>query len=120
PGKDAGGAQGVEVAPPATAVPWSNALRTEQAVIKPDRVPTGNRGQTAAPVDLFRTRDGWVLCQVIGKPLYKRWAELMGEPEWLTDLRFKDDISRGNNGAIISERMGRWCAARTTAEGLEI
>jgi crotonobetainyl-CoA:carnitine CoA-transferase CaiB-like acyl-CoA transferase len=69
---------------------------------------------------VFRTRDGWVLCQVIGKPLYKRWADLMGEPEWLTDPRFKDDISRGNNGAIISERMGRWCAERTTAEVLEI
>jgi len=61
-----------------------------------------------------------VLCQVIGKPLYRRWADLMGEPEWLTDPRFKDDISRGNNGAIISERMGRWCAERTTAEVLEI
>ncbi len=44
----------------------------------------------------------------------------MGEPEWLTDPRFKDDISRGNHGAIISERMGRWCAGRTTAEVLEI
>src|SRR5207248_698594 len=72
------------------------------------------------PVDLFRTRDGWVLCQVIGKPLYRRWAELMGEPEWLTDPRFQDDISRGNHGAIISERMGRWCAERTSAEVLEI
>src|SRR5919206_235324 len=86
------------------AVTLSNALLIEQAVIKPDRVPTGNRGQTAAPVDLFRTRDGWVLCQVIGKPLFRRWAELMGEPAWLTDPRFKDDISRGNHGAIISAR----------------
>ena len=25
--------------------------------------------------------------QVIGKPLFGRWAELMGEPEWLTDPR---------------------------------
>ena len=118
--KATGKGQVVEGALLATAVTLSNALLIEQAVIKPDRVPTGNRGQTAAPVDLFRTRDGWILCQVIGKPLYKRWADLMGEPEWLTDPRFKDDISRGNNGAIISERMSRWCAGRTTAEVLEI
>jgi len=118
--KQTGKGQVVEGALLATAVTLSNALLIEQAVIKPDRVPTGNRGQTAAPVDLFRTRDGWVLCQVIGKPLYKRWADLMGEPEWLIDPRFKDDISRGNHGAIISERMGRWCAERTTAEVLEI
>jgi len=83
-----GKGQIVEGALLATAVTLSNALLIEQAVIKPDRVPTGNRGQTAAPVDLFRTRDGWVLCQVIGKPLYRRWADLMGEPEWLADPRF--------------------------------
>jgi crotonobetainyl-CoA:carnitine CoA-transferase CaiB-like acyl-CoA transferase len=101
-------------------VTFGNALLIEQAVIKPDRVPTGNRGQTAAPVDIFRTRDGWVLVQVIGQPLFKRWAKLMGEEHWLTDPRFKDDISRGDNGAAVSERMSRWCAERTTAEALEI
>ena len=82
-------------------------------------MPTGNRGQTAAPVDIFRTKDGWILVQVIGQPLFKRWAKLMGEEHWLTDPRFKDDISRGDNGAVISERMSRWCAQRTTAEALD-
>src|SRR5919206_4172835 len=115
-----GKGQIVEGALLATAVTLSNALLIEQAVIKPDRVPTGNRSQTSGPVDLFRTRDGWVLCQVIGKPLFRRWAELMGEPEWLTDPRFKDDISRGNHGAIISARMSRWCGERTTDEVLAL
>jgi crotonobetainyl-CoA:carnitine CoA-transferase CaiB-like acyl-CoA transferase len=91
----------------------------EQAVIETNRVPTGNRGQTAAPVDLFRTRDGWILVQVVGQPLFRRWARLMGEEHWLTDPRFKDDISRGNHGAIVSDRMACWCAERTTAEALE-
>jgi crotonobetainyl-CoA:carnitine CoA-transferase CaiB-like acyl-CoA transferase len=115
-----GRGQWVEGALLATAVTFSNALLIEQAVIKPDRVPTGNRGQTAGPVDVFRTKDGWVLVQVIGQPLYRRWARLMGEDHWLTDPRFKDDISRGDNGAIISSRMSRWCAERTTAEALRI
>src|SRR6266498_3022100 len=70
-----GKGQVVEGALLATAVTLSNALLIEQAVIKRDRVPTGNRGQTAAPVDLFRTRDGWVLCQVIGQPLFRRWVD---------------------------------------------
>ena len=118
--KATGEGQVVEGALLATAVTLGNALLIEQAVVKPDRVPTGNRGQTSGPVDLFRTRDGWVLCQVLGKPLYRRWADLMGEPEWLTDPRFKDDISRGNHGAIMSDRMARWCADYTTAEALEI
>ena len=118
--KESGKGQWVEGALLATAVTLTNAMLIEQAVIKPDRVPTGNRGQTSAPVDIFRTRDGWILAQVIGQPLFKRWAKLMGEEHWLTDPRFEDDISRGNNGVMISERMSRWCAGRTTAEALEI
>ena len=67
-----------------------------------------------------RTKDGWIVCLTIGAPLYRRWAKLMGEEHWLTDPRFKDDISRGNNGAVISERMARWCLDHTTAEAMEI
>ena len=118
--KVTGKGQLVEGALLATAVTFGNALLIEQAVIAPNRVPTGNRGQTAAPVDIFKTRDGWILAQVIGEPLYRRWAKLMGEEHWLTDPRFKDDISRGDNGIVISERMSRWCAERCTAEALEI
>jgi crotonobetainyl-CoA:carnitine CoA-transferase CaiB-like acyl-CoA transferase len=44
----------------------------------------------------------------------------MGEPEWLTDPRFSTDPLRGEHGALISERMGRWCAERTTENALEI
>jgi crotonobetainyl-CoA:carnitine CoA-transferase CaiB-like acyl-CoA transferase len=118
--KETGKGQWVQGALLATAVTFGNALLIEQAVIQTNRVPTGNRGQTSGPVDIFRTKDGWVLCQVVGNPLFKRWAKLMGEEHWLTDPRFKDDISRGDNGAVISERMSRWCAERTTAEALEI
>ncbi len=102
-----------------TALALNNSALIEQAVTAPNRVPTANRGQTAAPVDIYRTRDGWLLCQVVGQPLYKRWVELMGEPEWLTDPRFADDESRGRHGELISERMGHWCAQRTSEEAIE-
>lgn len=90
----------------------------EQAVLAPDRVPSGNRSQIAGPSDIFATRDGWIIVQVIGQPLFRRWADLMGDPEWLTDPRFADDDSRGRNGEVLSERMAAWCAGRTTAEAL--
>jgi len=118
--RETGKGQKVEGALLATALTFTNALLIEQAVIEANRVPTGNRGQTAAPVDLYRTQDGWIICQVIGQPLYRRWAALMGEPHWLEDTRFKDDLSRGDHGEVISERMARWCAERSTAEALEI
>jgi len=115
-----GNGQWVEGALLATAVTLGNALLIEQAVIAPNRVPTGNRGQTSGPVDIFRTKDGWILVQVVGNPLFARWARLMGEQHWLSDERFKDDISRGDNGAVISERMRRWAAAYTNVEALEL
>jgi crotonobetainyl-CoA:carnitine CoA-transferase CaiB-like acyl-CoA transferase len=114
-----GEGQLVEGALLATAVTLTNALLIEQAVIKADRVPTANRGQTAAPVDIFRTKDGFIIVQVIGQPLFERWAVLMGEAHWLSDPRFKDDISRGNHGELISQRMAHWCAERTSAEALK-
>jgi len=115
-----GRGQIVEGALLATALSFTNATLIEQAVINVNRVPTGNLGQTAAPADIYRTKDGWVLCQVTGHPLFKRWAKLMGEEDqWLNDPRFADDISRGNHGSIISERMARWCAERTTQEAVD-
>jgi len=104
----------------ATALTINNASLIEQAVVAPNRIPTGNRGQTAAPSDIYKTRDGWVLVAVTGNPLYKRWAKLMGEPEWLTDPRFATDDDRGAHAAIISERMGRWCAERATDDIVKI
>ncbi|HZZ35358.1 MAG TPA: CoA transferase [Caulobacteraceae bacterium] len=115
-----GKGQVVEGALLATALTVGNGLLIEQGVIGIDRKPTGNRGQTAAPVDIFKTADGWILAQVIGQPLFERWARLMGENHWLTDPRFKDDISRGDNSEVISERMSGWCAERTSKEALEI
>jgi len=101
-----------------SALTVANGTLIEQAVIEADRVATGNRGQIAAPSDCFRTKDGWVLVMAIGLPLFERWARLMGEEHWLDDARFRDDISRGNHGEVISQRMARWCAERTTDECL--
>src|SRR5438128_7248629 len=113
-----GRGQKVEGALLRTAVAFNNPTLVEQQVIKADRIATVNRGQTSAPSDLFRTKDGWIIAYAIGGPMYKRWAQLMGEPHWLTDPRFEDDLARGDHGAIISERMSRWTAERTTEQAL--
>jgi crotonobetainyl-CoA:carnitine CoA-transferase CaiB-like acyl-CoA transferase len=114
-----GRGQIVEGALLATALSFTNATLIEQAVIAANRVPTGNLGQTSAPADIYRTKDGWMLCQVTGQPLFVRWARLMGEDNWLKDARFSDDLKRGDNGPVISERMARWCAERTTQEAVD-
>ena len=102
----------------ASALTIANGTLIEQAMLDNNRVATGNRGQTAAPIDAFPTRDGWILVQVVGNPLYERWARLMGEPHWLTDANYATDEARGDNSVEISDRMRTWTAERTTAEAL--
>ena len=96
----------------------ANAALIEQAVHAPDRVASLNRSQVSAPSDTHRTRDGWILVQTIGQPLFERWTALVGEPAWIDDPRFGDDMARGDHGEVISGRMAQWCAERTTAEAL--
>lgn len=102
-----------------TALNVTNANLMEQAVLQLNRVATGNRGQSGAPADAFKTLNGWIMVQNLGNPLFQRWVELMGEPQWLDDPRFKDDKCRGDNGQVISERMARWCADKTTQQALD-
>ncbi len=102
----------------ASALTVANPTLIEQAVTAPDRVATQNRSQVSAPSDAHRTSDGWILVQSLGQPLFERWTTLMGESHWLEDPRFKDDMSRGDHGEVISERMAKWCAERTTEQAL--
>ncbi len=103
-----------------SAIALNNPFIIEQAVIATDRVATRNRAQTAAPGDCFRTKDGWIYVLILGAPLFKRWADLMGEDHWLADPRFATDQARGDNGEIVSERMAEWCKDHTNDEALAI
>jgi crotonobetainyl-CoA:carnitine CoA-transferase CaiB-like acyl-CoA transferase len=101
-----------------TALTMMNGTAIEQDALKVNRVASLNRAQTTAPSDTFKTKNGWVLVQSVGGPLFERWARLMGEEHWITDPRMKDDLSRGEHGQIISDRMSIWCAERTSEEAL--
>ena len=114
-----GEGQHVQGALLASAITIANGTLIEQQQLNKNRVATGNRGQTSAPVDAFQTQDGWILVQVVGDPLYARWAVLMGEDEWLTDPKYANDEVRGNNAVDISRRMSDWTSTRTTAEAIE-
>tara|TARA_B100001113_G_scaffold346567_1_gene337687 strand:- start:12 stop:1196 length:1185 start_codon:yes stop_codon:yes gene_type:complete len=102
-----------------TALTTTNSLLIEQEILNVNRIASMNRAQTSGPSDTFQTKDGWILVQTVGKPLFERWANLMNEESWLTDERFKDDLSRGDNGHLISERMSLWCAERTSKQAIE-
>ena len=70
-----GRGQKVEGALLRTAVAFDNPLLIEQELDRrPNRVATVNRGHTSAPADMFRTKDGWIVANVIGSRCSARWC----------------------------------------------
>jgi formyl-CoA transferase len=102
-----------------SALVMGNAVLIEQALRAPDRVPQGSRGFTAAPSDLFRARDGWLVVATIGQAMFERWCRLIGRAELIDDPRFADDAQRGDHSLEISVLMAEWCASRTRDEVLD-
>lgn len=116
--RSTGQGQEVQGALLSTALTVTSSLLIEQQLHQANRTATGNRGQINAPADVYRTRDGHIMVLVIGQGMFERWASLMGEQHWLEDRRFSTDDLRGEHGELVSERMQRWCAERTSSEAL--
>lgn len=102
-----------------TALNFSSGYLIEEQVLGLQRQATGNRSQSYGPSDIFRTRDGWVIVQVIGPAMFRRWARIVGRPELLDDPRFADDELRGQHGEVLSGLMSDWCAQRSREQALE-
>jgi crotonobetainyl-CoA:carnitine CoA-transferase CaiB-like acyl-CoA transferase len=102
-----------------TAMTMMNMMLLEEASGTRSRVPVGNRSPISAPSDLFPTKDRWIMVQVIGNAMFKRWTEIVGRPDLLDDPRFSDDLARGDNGVALSEAMSAWTSERGSEECLE-
>jgi len=50
--------------------------------------------------------------------MFRRWAKLVGRPEFSADARFANDKLRGEHGELLCQLMGEWCAGRTRQECL--
>jgi crotonobetainyl-CoA:carnitine CoA-transferase CaiB-like acyl-CoA transferase len=114
-----GEGQEVEAALLPTALMMSNALLIEQAILKPNRGRIGNKGMSISPCDLFRVTDGWILVQVSGQPMFKRWCRLIGEEHWYADPRFANDEKRAAHGDVLNDTMQAWCESRSIEEAMK-
>jgi len=101
-----------------TALTVANNMLIEQALLGLDREATGNRSPLAAPSDIFRVQDGWIIVQVIGEPMFRRWAGLLGRTDLLGTAPYRSDQERGDHGAALSAIMAGWCAGRSRATAL--
>jgi crotonobetainyl-CoA:carnitine CoA-transferase CaiB-like acyl-CoA transferase len=113
-----GEGQHVEAALLPTALMMSNAFLIERDLLGVEKPRMGNRGTSVAPCDLFEVADGWVLVQVAGQPMFKRWCRLVGREELFDDPRFGDDDRRWEHGDVLNDLMQAWCRGRSRAEVL--
>ena len=113
-----GEGQEIEGALLKTALTMTGSMLIEQDQLDINRVSTHNRGQTAGPSDTFATADGAIICSVIGNPQFDRWAKTVGREDLVSEERFGDDLSRGDNADELCELMADWCRMRTTDEVL--
>ncbi|HEY9264402.1 MAG TPA: CoA transferase [Mycobacterium sp.] len=116
-----GEGQHVEGALLPTAMMLSNAFLIERDLLGTDKPRMANQGTSVAPCDLYRTSDGgWVLLQIAGQPMFKRWCRLVGRLDLFDDPRFADDDLRWEHGDVLNDIMARWCADKTKAEVLDL
>jgi crotonobetainyl-CoA:carnitine CoA-transferase CaiB-like acyl-CoA transferase len=97
-----------------TGLLMGNRETVESQVLGVRRQPTGNRGQTSGPFDVYRTSDGFVMASVVGDRQFQRWCALVGRADLLSDDRFSTDSLRGEHGHELSAVFARWCAGRPT------
>ncbi|MDQ0141327.1 CaiB/BaiF CoA transferase family protein [Cupriavidus necator] len=103
-----------------TALTLSSGSLIEEALRGLNRQATVNRSPTYGPSDIFRVKDGWIIAQVIGPAMFKRWTRMVDRPELLDDPRFADDAARGEHGEILGDIMSDWCASRTREQALAV
>lgn len=82
----------------------------------------GNRGPAAVPQNLYRTADTdehgradcWVAIAVADDAQWRGLRRALGEPAWAGDRRF--DTADGRRAAHdeLDQRLGEWCATRST------
>ena len=115
-----GDGQHVEGALLPTALMMSNAFLIERELLQIDKPRAGNRGTSVAPCDLYKVKDGWVLMQVAGQPMFKRWCRVVGREDLFDDPRFANDDLRWENGDVLNDLMQTWCDDKTKAEAMEL
>ena len=97
----------------------------QEASIGYDRVEVGmfandgvvaKRVRTAGGIQLLPCNDGYALIAMGEDRHWKVLVEIMGEPEWTRDERFKDRESREKNAQEMISLIGDWTKTRSKDE----
>jgi crotonobetainyl-CoA:carnitine CoA-transferase CaiB-like acyl-CoA transferase len=83
------------------------------------RPRTGSRSNTAAPRNVYRTRDGrWISMSASMQAMVQRLYTALGVPEMLEDARFRTNAARVANAEAAEAPIRDFIAAHTHDEGM--
>lgn len=114
-----GNGQDVDASLFATAHTFLNAPHIEAAVFDHDHQPAGNRSPNSAPSDFLPTQDGMVVVQIVGNSAFRRWAKMIGRPEFADNPELQSDRARAGQSAELSAAMSEWTRTRSTSEAMD-
>ncbi|MEO9470019.1 CoA transferase [Parasphingorhabdus sp.] len=84
------------------------------------RERTGSILPKIAPSNVYPTSDGSVLIGGNQDSVWKRMAEMMGQPELGDDPCYATHMARGENQTELDERINQWTRTLTSAQVLEL
>ena len=68
----------------------------------------GNYHPTSIPTGVYKARDGYMNIAVFGSKIWERFCDILGAPEWVSDVRYQDKAGRSvNRDTLNAEINGR-------------
>lgn len=80
------------------------------------RERTGSILPRIAPSNAYPCSDGEIVIGANQDNLFKRFAEVIGHPEWAEDPRYKTHLARADHQAELDEMISTWTRQRTVSE----
>lgn len=79
----------------------------------------GNFHPTSIPTGVYKARDGYLNIAVFGSKIWERFCQILGAPEWITDLRYHDKPSRSVNRDALNAEIEQRLAAQDRSHWIE-
>ncbi len=73
-----------------------------------------------APVGFMKCKDGWVYLHALEEHHWRRFVDIMGNPEWANEELFKDQWSRGEHWESLEPLITEWTMKHTKVEISEL
>jgi len=67
---------------------------------------------------VYKATDGYIVIAVLGEDIWKRFCEVIGQPQLVGQEPFRDGVTRYANLAELNPYIEQWLSTRTRAEAV--